>query len=238
MRRKSFMFSIMALSLLLSLSACWPEPEEKTTIVEGIVVNSGTKKPVEGALVSLLDGASFSSGPFGIDADLSSGKVNRVETDKNGAFRVEITGVYEAFLVVSKKRYSFEHIIEGSTQGNRPFTEGLHENIVLEMDAEAFFAPVLKSKVRVREGDWVSIEPSFYNDNGVYSRTGHIRECYGKDICDLYYLVLFSEYRPHISKGDKYLLYQLKYRRDSVAYEKIDSVYIKSFETYRDTIYY
>lgn len=213
---------------LLSLSACWPEPEEKTTIVEGIVVNSGTKEPIEGVLVSLLDGSGYASAPD----NHSSGKANRVETDENGAFRVEITGIYHTSLAVGKRGYSWEHVIDGAVQGSRPFSEGLHENVVLEMDADAFFAPVLKSKESLKDDEMVSIEPSVYDDTKDFSRTGDIHECKGEILC------LAFENRPYRGIGDKYLVYQLKYTRNATEFVLIDSVYIKSFETYRDTLSY
>ena len=42
-------------------------------------------------------------------------------------------------------------------------------------------------------------------------------------------------------RGDKFLSYKLEYTRNGdtdIWHELTDSVYVKSFETYRDTIYY
>lgn len=219
-------------ALFVLLSGCFQEWREKTTVVEGIVINSGTKEPIEGVVVTLMDGFNYSSDPLGMNADLASGKLYRTETDANGAFKAEISGIHDAFLGLSMKNYSYEYIDEGSTQGIRPFTNGnKHKNVVLEMDAEAFFAPFLKSNVPVKQGEKVFIETSSYGMGG-YSRTGFDDECTGKTICPAY------DYIPFRAKGDKYLLYKLEYTRDSTIVSVIDSVYIKSFETFRDTIYY
>ena len=76
-------------SLLIVIS-CEKKVRTTTTIVSGTVINAFTNHPIDSVKVSLLDGVS-TAGEI-IPGNTSSGLTNFAYTDKEGKFKVQITG--------------------------------------------------------------------------------------------------------------------------------------------------
>lgn len=126
------------LSWFLIIGACKKENSYHTT-VSGKVINLGSNAPIEGVMVVLQDGVVLSS-------NTSSDKKSTVYTDKNGNFRVELEGEHTPYLYPKKDKYSYQYIQGGAVIGLKPFSDGVFQNEVLEMKAEAYFEPWFKSK--------------------------------------------------------------------------------------------
>lgn len=211
---------LVLLALLFFGTSC--DEKMHTTIVSGKVINAGSKQPIDSVLVTLLDGVS-TAGEF-IPGNTTSGLKNVAYTDKEGNFRVEITGEYNAYLALSKARY------EAPNGGLiTSVSEGLHENMVYEMKAYSYFNPLI-----------VPINPVSYSK-----------------FCPAYFSAYLSDYNcesgweaslgnspehPYsigfLTFGDMFQIYKIEFSRNNVDYTIIDSVFIKSFETFSDTIYY
>lgn len=196
----------------------------------------GSKQPIEGVLVYLQDG--ISSGGFFPPGNTSSNKSNYTYTDKDGKFRVELTGEHGAYLSLSKSRYLFEHEQAGAVQGVKPYSDGNFKNQILEMKAEAYFGPILKSLKESFESDILRVDMLFRLNRSPdpillkkYEITGFDYELYGKgpfDLKDIAYLSIGHTYQP----------YKITLKRQGKTYYKLDSVFVKSLETFTDTIYY
>ncbi len=91
--KKSFL--LILLSGMIFISACEKKVRTTTTIVSGTVINAFTNHPIDSVKVSLLDGVS-TAGEI-IPGNTSSGLTNFAYTDKEGKFKVQITGEYEPF---------------------------------------------------------------------------------------------------------------------------------------------
>ncbi len=223
--KKSFL--LILLSGMLFISAC--EKKDRTTIVSGKVINAGSKQPIDSVKVSLLDGVS-TAGEI-IPGNTTSGKKNIAYTDKEGKFRVEITGDYEPFLSLSKQDYEAPQggLVIGVEWGN----DNAYK--VYEMKANAWFNPVVAPRSEFSSG---IICPAVYN------------QYYG---CECEYLLkslpetpmkvfdrkdLLGNFGWSQYGGDTYQLYKIEVNRNGVKQIIIDSVYIKSLETYTDTIYF
>jgi len=226
---KTTLYITAIIALLVIAASC--EKKERTTVVSGTVINAGSKQPIDSVLVTLLDGVS-TAGEI-IPGNTTSGKKNVAYTDKEGNFRVEITGEYDAFIAFSKEKY--EAPSGGLITG---VSSGVHQNMFFEMQSKAEFCGVFKSihsdpeELRIvflDDGYPGDTNWSISGDNKV----GNQLRFYGDkliDICDrnkLYYVY-----------GDRFLKFRLRIKRNSIWETKVDSVYLKGFETYHDTIYY
>lgn len=221
------------LCVLLLDTSC-VKNKEYHAIVRGKVINAGSKAPIDSVLVVLKDGISSGGGWFDL-GNTSSDKKSYTYTDKEGFFELELIGEYSAYLGLSKKGYLYEFNEGGSVIGYKPFSDGLFENEILEMKADAWFNPILKSKEISNNTDTLFFEilsnhRSEYDitHGNPYGITGFDREFYG--IGPFTY-----SYR---SIGDTYQPFRMSLKRQGIKTIKIDSVYVKSFCTYEDTIYY
>ncbi|SKB30319.1 hypothetical protein SAMN03080601_00102 [Alkalitalea saponilacus] len=203
-----------------------------TTVVEGVVINTGSRQGIDSVLVTLQDGVSGTAGGFNLDMNTSSGKKNQVYTDANGAFRVELTGEHRPWLNVGKKGYAFYLSDRENVMGSQlSFPTGYTGDVVIEMSAEASFAPVLFSK-EATGGDVVRFNDLPYEKLDTLSDINKFIRTFNG-------VGPFAPYRNGVwSIGDKYRRYYIELNRDNTFHSRIDSVYIKAFETYRDTIYY
>ncbi|ASB48836.1 hypothetical protein CDL62_06670 [Alkalitalea saponilacus] len=61
-----------------------------TTVVEGVVINTGSRQGIDSVLVTLQDGVSGTAGGFNLEMNTSSGKKNQVYTDANGVDLAEM----------------------------------------------------------------------------------------------------------------------------------------------------
>ena len=229
--KKNQLIYLLTLPTLLGLSSC--QDEEFTTSVSGKVVNHYTQEPIEGAYIYLKDGVG-SSGVVIYDGNTSSDKRSEGHTDASGEFSLALTGEYPAYLGVSKEGY---HEFEADGVGIKSYGRngGTFENQIIELDAEAYFNGTFANSGASPDNDTLIVTLLSYeslasmmalvSDANPYIGEGPFLFC------------------PHCSDGklvvgDRYLRFKLEFNRDGQKQTKIDSVYIKSFETFTDTIYY
>ena len=226
----------------LSLFAC--EDQESTTTVSGRVINFGSRQPIEGAIVQLKDGVG--SDFFGVPGNTSSDKRNETVTDANGEFTVSLTGEHGPALGVSKEGYDFNpDWNSGVAVGVKLYGRGggEYQNEVFEMKAQAGFNPIFKSTVPVEPTDSLIIFSDYTKPD---VPANELKDWLNTGWNHLYIGQQTSRFVPgapaeeltKLTTGDTYTPYQIAYTRDGQWYTKIDSVYIKSFEVYTDTIYY
>jgi hypothetical protein len=220
----------IAILVLLLVASCKKEDKPtKTTSIEGKVINSGSKEPVEGVLVTLQDGISSGGGIFET-SNVGSGKQLTTYTIKDGSFKISIKGDYP-FLSLTKTGYHFNVLVEGALQNVKQYTAGgTYKNEILGLLAIAYFNPTFISK------NCIETDSIFFDAGNsiplAFKKTGFL---------------LFSNRPDKLNQGGKglyangdfYYYYWMKYQIKGVWQpDRIDSVYIKSFTTYTDTIYY
>lgn len=220
------MRQIFIIIAFLSTTAC-SKDHEYTTRVSGVVLNYGSKEPIDSVLIGLKDGVGASG--FSV-LPASTDKRSVTYTDADGRFDIELSGEYGAFLFMEKEGYEFTNIEV------KPYEDGDHDNEVLEMYAPAFFNPYFVSNTTnknfsikmplVSKSTLGSSNYRFDFPGGVYEFEGEGPHQLGE---------LFGPYK---GIGDTYIPYRMTVERNGKTTVNQDSVYIKSFETYRDTIYY
>ena len=229
--------------ILAGLLGCMRD-EEFTTRVSGKVVNRFTQEPIEGAYVYLKDGVG-ASGVVIIDSETSSDKRSEMYTDANGEFSLELTGEYSVYLGVGKENYR-EFEADGAGIKSYGRNGGSFENQIIELEAQAGFNPLFESVVPVNSTDSLII---LFKDsrpdlpaNKVKNRlnSGWNILYIGQQTSRFISVDTPKELEKLIAPttGDTHTEYQIAYTRNGQWETKIDSVYIKSFETYTDTIYY
>lgn len=204
---------------LILLFAC--KKDDKTiTTVQGTVINIGSKEPVDSVMVVALDGA-------------NNEKAQVIKyTDTNGKFIVNIEGNNPCIYLV-KDGYRFVVFSEGygSSDNFKSFMPGgNYKNEVLELWADSYFKPILKSKNQPYDDDnlWIVSLPYFIPSKyDIYE--------------EMYHFIglgpfLYDDY--HGAIGDMYKKFKIKLTRKGKTVEHMDSVYVKSLTTYTDTIYY
>lgn len=208
------------------------------TIIEGKVINWGSKQPIDSVLVVLKDGVASGGGwvSIGNGGGTSSDKQNATYTNKLGEFKVELIGENQAVLYLSKINYSFT-TPEGGIKG---YANGLFKNEVLEMKAVAYFNPFFKAKTKTSNSDTLIIEILSHNKSADeiasgkrYGITGFAATFIGSGS------FRYSDgTSPFLSVGDSYQPFSVTLKQRGVTKTGIDSVFIKSLETYKDTVYY
>ncbi len=213
--------TVTLLVSLVGLFAC--EDEEFTTTVSGRVVNFGSGEPIEGVTVYLKDGVGASG--FSININTSSDLRNETLTDENGEFVVSLTGTHSASLSMGKEGYQFDpDWNDGISIGVRGYGRGggAYQDQLFKLKAEARFSPIFQSIVPVEKNDSLVLTAPLR----------WVKTCVGKEVCHFFHSI------PLLTTGDQYTRYQIDYKRNGVKQTRIDSVYIKSFEVFADTIYY
>ena len=120
---------------------------------------------------------------------------------------------------------------------------GTYESQVLELKAKAGFNPLFVNTVPVQPTDSLIIFTDYTkpdvpaNQLKDWLNTGWNTLCVGEQTCRVVSTASLDE-RVILTTGDTYRVYQIAYTRNGQWETKIDSVYIKSFETFTDTIYY
>jgi hypothetical protein len=221
---------ILIILFLSTLFAC--KKDDKTlidTTIEGIVINTGSRKPVYNVKVIAVNGVSTYDTFLGTNDNSGSVIYAITYTDSNGKFSVTVKGNYPC-IFLEKTGYRFVVFTYGSSDNYKSYIAGkTYKNEILELWADAYFNPVFKGLSCINTD-------SVYFDEGkciplAFTKTTYIN--YGNGP--------FSNYagsKGWKGIGDKYFSYWMKYQIHRVWHERIDSVLIKSFTTYSDTIYY
>ena len=207
--------------------------KEKKTIIEGKVVESGNKQPIEGVQIHVQDGISSGGGWFSLGHSKTSGTGQDFYTftDKNGYFSITVTGESPS-LELDKANYFWQYTTSGAGQRFKFYnTGGTYKNEYFEMDADAFFNPILKGhncivsdSVLVLGGPYI---PKGKGGGGYYTYEGNGPNKFAEGLKGL------------LAVGNKYYPYGILWQEHGVWQAgRIDSVFIKSFTTYTDTIYY
>lgn len=233
MSRVTLFLQFLLSGLLLGTSC--EKNKEYHTLIKGQVINAGSKASIDSVLVVIRDGIPSGGGWFDL-GNTSSDKKNYTYTDKKGFFEIELIGEHFAYLGLSKNGYLYEFNEGGSIIGYKPFSNGVFENEILEMKANAWFKPILKSKEISNNTDTIFFEilsnhRSEYDivHGNPYSSTG-----FGSEFHGIGPFITYS----YGSIGDTYQPFKIELKRKGIKTVMIDSVYIKSFEIYTDTIYY
>jgi hypothetical protein len=191
------------------------------TTVQGQVINYGSRKPIADVKVFLQDGIG-TSGSI-VDGKTMGSGYAEVYTDSLGKFNISLEGEYEAFLGYMKDGYS------SATDMMHSYPDGKTNNEILKMYADANFNPILQSK-----------NTSYSTDTIFFDALTNSKTSTGWLNCTLNgigpFSNIFSIDAPAI--GDTYQFYTIKLTRNKIITTKTDSVFIKAFTTYRDTIYY
>jgi hypothetical protein len=214
---------MISILLLFTIIGC---KKDNTTTVEGTIVNSGTKEPLDSVMVVLQDGIA-AGGALGGGNTVGNGSRVTTYTKANGYFKISIQSE-SPFLGIKKDRYSTDI-------GMESFKSGGNYSVRLEMDAEAYFQPILKSKDGGTTDDIVK-----FLDGYTYPIWADFEQ-YGSSTSEKFYgkgpFSLYHTSSPN-AKGDIYRTFKIGLWRNNDVIIKIDSVYIKSFTTFKDTIYY
>ena len=209
---------IILLGWLLVLGSC--KKDKYTTVVEGTVINVGTQLPIEGVKVVIANEVSFS--PSNTDTTV---------TDANGNFSIELPNENGAWIHLRKIGWTFHSSSLNNVVGYQTsYPAGTTSGVKLEMYPDAWF-----------DGKFLSTSPSivdtFYFQKltyfGIINYGGGGRLRLGSGPHEI------STVEPgSLIRGDLYYRYGINYTKNGVWYVKVDSVYVKAFETFTDTIYY
>jgi hypothetical protein len=132
--------TILCIAIALFCIAC--KEKTKTTIIHGTVINTGSHKPIEGAIVTMHDGSGNTSGFFGSNhTTTGSGATQQITTGADGKFSFTFEGDAPR-IWAEKEQYRFYD--EGAYE-IKPLTAGkTYDSLTLTMDAYAWFNPILK----------------------------------------------------------------------------------------------
>jgi hypothetical protein len=221
------MKNALIIILLVFLSSCKKNPAPVITTIEGTVINIGSKQPIDSVKVTVVDGRSGSDSFFGSSKTSGTGKTVVKYTGTDGKFSISIEGI-SPVLYLDKTGYEFVYFREGSSDSFKEYLPGKkYTNEILDLWADAYFKGVFKGKLCI-------VSDSVYFDEGekiplAFSKTTYLHFGNGP-------FGLIDKGWKGI--GDKYFSYWMKYQIQGKWNQKIDSVYIKSFTIYTDTIYY
>lgn len=138
------MRNALIILFLLLLFSCKKEDETLVTTIEGIVVNTGSKEPVDSVKVIAVDGVSNYDPFFGSSDNPGTGKYVILYTNKQGKFSVSIKGNYPCIFLV-KDGYRFVVFTYGSSENYKTYVAGkTYKNEFLSMVATAYFNPVIR----------------------------------------------------------------------------------------------
>lgn len=197
---------------------------EHTTTIKGKVINLGSKEPIQGATVRLSDGLGL-SGDFNVGFETSSGKSNVTLTNELGEFTISITGEYQATLSAGKDGYTYDPRESDAVTG---FPGGKHRNVVVSLAAPAGFYPTFVNTsgddceaLKVYTADFFSPKKFAKTPDKEFTGKGPYK---------------YETYKSKFFIGDTLTYYKIEFKRNGVWHEKVDSLVIKSFEEFRNTI--
>jgi hypothetical protein len=238
MKTAPTMIMVMAM-VAITCFACKKEDEKIETTVTGKVINYGSGEPIDSVFIILLDGLPGTTNPF-INLDKGDSKevsYNTVYTDKNGEFSIKVTGRQpRVTFAPGKQGYEYEDPYPNIAIDYRDFEAGGVYYEEVKMKAEAYFNPVFAydpDKGPATKVIWYKVNKNAegklekdYSYTTEFEGNGPFKYC---NIC-------IND--GAFSIGHTYFPYELEIHRNNQIETIIDSVFIKSFETYSDTIYY
>lgn len=226
---KNYINQVFIVLVVATFNGC---EEKNYTSVSGQIVNWGSREPIDSVLVELEDGIG-GSGSFGVPFQTTSDLANVTYTGQNGEFSVSLTGKYQAFLSLGKKRYNWDG--GGDGDNVKGFSPGNHLNVILTMKAEAYFNGIFKKSQNAAKADSLFIR-LLYDDGTTLSTS------VGNSPIEPY--VGTGPFRfgtlDHgtLITGDTFLRFRLKFKSGSNWIEKLDSVFVNRFTVYKDTVFY
>ena len=231
-----FMINIFICLFTLIIQSCEKNKDKGDFNIEGKVINIGSNEPIDSVLVILYGGNPLNN-PLMPDFNDNppNGNNDTAYSDINGKFYLEIRNESAAFLGWRKEGYKDGEIVwytdnfdtKLNASGNKFFTTG-SKTILIEYKAECTFNSIFKKIGVNSDNDTLIVSitdykhPTSFSDPRIY---------YGKSP------FIFNRDRGYCI-GDEYFYFKLEYTDIGIWKTKIDSVYVKSFETYSDTIYY
>jgi len=218
---------IYCILCLLAFVGC-KNKKQTITHVSGTVVNTGTKQPISGILVVMQDGVGNNTGGlFTGSSNVGTGATLQLTTGADGRFSFTFQG--EAPVIWAEHdQYRFLNP-NGAYEIYTLAAGRDYTNLQLTMDAYAWFDPILKGhnciltdSVLILGGDHYI--PKAKGGGGYFTFRGNGPNGGGYAL---------------IARGDFYYPYGIKWQEHGVWQAgRIDSVFIKSFTTYTDTIFY
>lgn len=220
---------VCLLIIALVFSKC--KKDEPLTIVEGQVINYGSKEPIDSAIVTLQSGVGSGTpiSDFGSNKTKGNGSENITYTDKNGYFKIQLHGE-QPFLFCGKKGYTFINPDGGETI--YAIGQGTHKiNVILRLKSKAYFNPYFVCRQKRSNDDGTVMDQYCIEGDDFVCST--VSAQYGNKIEQLY-----SNDSIGLVTGDKYTRFRLRYKIFGVDYSKTDSVLVKGQTVFRDTIWY
>ncbi|MCQ2960350.1 MAG: hypothetical protein MJ198_09230 [Bacteroidales bacterium] len=210
---------LFALSVLSTLSC----QKEDVYSIKGRVLNGGSGEPIEQVCL-ILYGNNSSQIPFlsEIKDENYGGNIDTTYSDENGYFELSI-----------KAESGFAPYIKATKEGYFDFKQ---EGNTMWGYANCWFLPTFVRNRNASDNDSVRLYVTtkyFTPKNSTISfKKNPIVEHIGKSPFSIDPLEELYCY------GDSYIYYKLECSNNDSCWVMIDSVFLSSFETYTDTIYY
>jgi len=203
------------------------------THVSGTVMNTGTKQPISGILVVMQDGiGNNTSGLFSGSSNVGTGATLQLTTATDGRFSFTFQGEAP---VIWAEHDQYDFVNPNGAAEIYPLVAGKdYNNLQLTMDAYAWFNPMLKGHNSISSDSVLVFSnctrlPPIRKWGGgyfTYRGNGPIK-------------FLQDDNKGLLAAGDFYYPYGIIWQEHGVWQAgRIDSVYIKSFTIYTDTIFY
>lgn len=204
--------------------------------MEGKVINIGSGEPIDSVLVILYGGNPLSNPLMpGFNDNPPSGNNDTAYTNDVGEFSLIVKNESAAFLGWLKEGYENGEIFwylddfktKSSGSGNKFFSPGT-KKIIIEYEAECSFLPVFqKSGINTSKDSLIVSIASFRCPDGFVSYRSYFGKSPFKLDSDLGYCT-----------GDAFFHFKLDFTDNGIWKSIIDSIFVDSFKTYSDTIYY
>ena len=229
---------VILLMIIVTILSC--KKKEGDYIVEGKIINAGNKEPIDSVSITLRGGYPYNSGPFlqGMNDDPANDNYASTYTDKNGYFKLIIEDERQAYITWYKEGYNHGIVTKNGKElynnndvvSISPYGKYF---VIIEYEAECSFFPIFKKLENNSIDDTLNI----YLDTHYRRIPREFPLAYAEQYIGISPFN-YDNPRAYTFKGDTYIYYKLKYTDNGEWHTKIDSVYVKSFETYTDTIYY
>jgi hypothetical protein len=233
------------------MQACQKNKDGQDFIFEGKVVNAGSKKPIDSVRVVLHGGFPYRN--F-LAPDLHdnppTGNNDTTYTNENGRFKVAVYNESTVFLSWYKKGYHDGTIIreesdsKGYANADNSFFQPCDREITIEYEADCSFYPTFIKINKNSANDTLKL----YVDNTYYALALYDDDprkasepYFAKDPNQVFIGKSpheFDKYSSSYYAGDTYVYYKLEFTNNGTWDTIIDSIFVKSFTTYEDTIYY